>query len=335
MILFLIQPYAYLTLFYWYLYDKRGNIVELDDVASILRKAVVQEPGVQAHPQKFWFDDIRTKPWKFGRNQGNLCKFCENLHKIPENLGELPKITTKNGAQHALIWENSAQNHMKTFFWRSSKLRSSCNAQKMTNNFFGQIWRKSGKNPSHPQKCACSYTYEAQINFYCFNLHDIFSWTLFLTAICRGRGHCACNLVRTQLEVHARMHAWAHAISSQEPTQNDAYRQSFVQGDAEVVSAAPSPWRCSDRKTGQDDRISRLFASLMSERTWETFSAVFFAPCTRQESGVVNLQGRDQRWPRIRSPGVDSSRILHKYKHCWFSVASIVAGVWKGVWFSN
>jgi len=27
------------------------------------------------------------------------------------------------------------------------------------NVFFGQVWGTSGKNPSHPQKFACSYTY--------------------------------------------------------------------------------------------------------------------------------------------------------------------------------
>jgi len=25
--------------------------------------------------------------------------------------------------------------------------------------FFGQVWGNSGKNPSHPPKIACSYTY--------------------------------------------------------------------------------------------------------------------------------------------------------------------------------
>jgi len=30
--------------------------------------------------------------------------------------------------------------------------------QKVAQNFFGQIWGISGKNPSHPQKFPCSYT---------------------------------------------------------------------------------------------------------------------------------------------------------------------------------
>jgi len=47
---------------------------------------------------------------------------------------------------------------MKTFFWRSSEIRYSCSAQKVAKHFYGQVWGNSGKNPSHPQKFACSYT---------------------------------------------------------------------------------------------------------------------------------------------------------------------------------
>jgi len=32
-------------------------------------------------------------------------------------------------------------------------------ARKVAKNFFGQVWGNSGKNPSHPQKFTCSYTY--------------------------------------------------------------------------------------------------------------------------------------------------------------------------------
>ena len=45
-------------------------------------------------------------------------------------------------------------------FWRSYKIRSSCNAQKMAQKNFGQVWGNSGKTSSHPQKCACSYIYD-------------------------------------------------------------------------------------------------------------------------------------------------------------------------------
>jgi len=32
-------------------------------------------------------------------------------------------------------------------------------AQKMAQKLFVQVWGNSGKNPSHLQKCACSYIY--------------------------------------------------------------------------------------------------------------------------------------------------------------------------------
>jgi len=52
--------------------------------------------GVQAHPQKFWFDE---NPGKICKNLG---KMCENLCKIPEHLGKLPENTGMNGAQCTL-----------------------------------------------------------------------------------------------------------------------------------------------------------------------------------------------------------------------------------------
>jgi len=65
-------------------------------------------------------------------------KISKNLYKIPENVSKLPENTSKNGTQ----------NHMRslflevTFFW----------------SFFRQVWGNSGKNPSQPQKFACSYS---------------------------------------------------------------------------------------------------------------------------------------------------------------------------------
>jgi len=32
--------------------------------------------------------------------------------------------------------------------------------KKVAQKFFGQVWRNSGKNPSHIRKFACCYTYE-------------------------------------------------------------------------------------------------------------------------------------------------------------------------------
>ena len=57
-------------------------------LSSLVQEAGVQ--GVQAHPQKFWFD---VNPGKILQNQG---KISENLHKLRESM-------SKNGTQHLLI----------------------------------------------------------------------------------------------------------------------------------------------------------------------------------------------------------------------------------------
>jgi len=42
-----------------------------------------------------------------------------------------------------------AKNNMKSFLFGGHFLWS----------FFGYVWENSGKNPSHPEKIACSFTY--------------------------------------------------------------------------------------------------------------------------------------------------------------------------------
>ena len=49
----------------------------------------MQEIGVKAHPQKFWF--------------------VENPSKIPENLGKISENPDKNGPQRCLPSKNGAQ----------------------------------------------------------------------------------------------------------------------------------------------------------------------------------------------------------------------------------
>jgi len=66
------------------------------------------------------------------------------------------------------------QNHMKTFFGghpniRKEGLLEKMFAQTVAQKVFGQVWGNSGKNPSHPQKIACSYTYVS----YRFTYFDI------------------------------------------------------------------------------------------------------------------------------------------------------------------
>jgi len=69
--------------------------------------------------QKFWWKfgqsvlEPGKNPWKSGKN---LWKPSQNLHKTPENLSKFPENISKNGAQHAMIWKNGAQNDMKSFF---------------------------------------------------------------------------------------------------------------------------------------------------------------------------------------------------------------------------
>jgi len=57
------------------------------------------------------------------------------------------KIRAKMALDVLLLEKNGAQNQhfLKVIF---------CSVV-----FFGQVWENLGKNPSHPQKFACSYTY--------------------------------------------------------------------------------------------------------------------------------------------------------------------------------
>ena len=49
----------------------------------------------------------------------------------------------------------------KQWCWRSHQKRSSWSLwEKLPKKLFGQVWGNSGKNPSHSQKFACSYTYD-------------------------------------------------------------------------------------------------------------------------------------------------------------------------------
>jgi len=104
--------------------------------------------------------------WESGQNprqSGQITwKYGQNLWKplqISENLG-------KNGAQRVVLFERNGtqllQNHMKTFFWRSSQKKvclKKCSHIMWPQKFFGQAWENSGKIPSYPQKGACSDTY--------------------------------------------------------------------------------------------------------------------------------------------------------------------------------
>jgi len=63
----------------------------------------------------------------FGENLQQQGKISDDLHKLRESM-------SKNGTQHLLIWKN----------WHP---------------IFEELCENSGKNHSHSQKFACSYTY--------------------------------------------------------------------------------------------------------------------------------------------------------------------------------
>ena len=58
----------------------------------------------------------------------------------------------------------SPKSHEEYFFWKSSHKRSSWENIRTISNLkiFREVWENSGKNPSHPRKFACSYTYALQ-----------------------------------------------------------------------------------------------------------------------------------------------------------------------------
>jgi len=112
-------------------------------------------------PKNFDVVKIRAKSLKIGKIRRNLGKIYENLDKTPENLGKLLENTAKiapNVLWFEKIGPQRVQNHMKTIFFQK---RSSWEefAQKVVQNFFGQVWGNSGKNPSRPQNFACFYSY--------------------------------------------------------------------------------------------------------------------------------------------------------------------------------
>ena len=108
---------------------------------------------------KIWANLLKSgdNPQKFGRISKNLGKILES----PGKSGTQRCLTSKNGAQ--LLQKK----HMKTwFFWGHIKksLHDFCGrkfvGKSCTNRvLFRQVWENSGKNPSQPQKCACSYSY--------------------------------------------------------------------------------------------------------------------------------------------------------------------------------
>jgi len=157
-----------------------------------------REARMQAHPQKFWCGENPGKIPENRQIRRNLSKICENLGKTPENLGKLTENTAKMASNMLCFLKNwppmSAESHENFILFRK---RSSWEkfAQKVVQNFFGQVWGNSDKNPSRPQKFACSYSYgrcdpliaqEAGLFLWC-HVMMILQFTNVRFLVCRGR----------------------------------------------------------------------------------------------------------------------------------------------------
>ena len=94
-----------------------------------------------------WWQPVAPLCRRWGYRR--LVKIRAKSSKIWANSPKIQAKMTPN-----VLWFEKMMPKIKwrRFSWRSSKIRPSCNAQKTAN---------SGKNPLHPQKCACSYTYAA------------------------------------------------------------------------------------------------------------------------------------------------------------------------------
>jgi len=94
--------------------------------------------------------------------------FAKNLGRILENLSKIPENPGKNGTQRCFDFKKwcspLAEKHMKSLFEGQTKKRSSWSLwekicrRSRTKTFQAKIWGNSGKNPSNPQKFACSCT---------------------------------------------------------------------------------------------------------------------------------------------------------------------------------
>jgi len=137
---------------------RRGckRIPKTFDLVKILEKSLNPGKNQWKFGQNVWkrsqnhcmcFDWTNTAPkfkvqtFFFG---GQVFISFFSFRQVRENLG-------KNGASSVLIFKKMcpAWEEMQSFFWRSFSLEF----------FFGHVWENLGKNPSHHQKFACSYTY--------------------------------------------------------------------------------------------------------------------------------------------------------------------------------
>jgi len=99
-----------------------------------------------------------------GKSSEILAKSVITFTKSLKIWAHFLKTWAKNGAQLVLILKNGTQrvqNHMKIFFGGHPEkgLHEKMFAQKVAQNFFGQVWGSLRKNFSNPQELVCSYPY--------------------------------------------------------------------------------------------------------------------------------------------------------------------------------
>jgi len=88
------------------------------------------------------------------------------LGKTSENLGKIPESLDKKSAQlQKMAPAVCRKAQLRPFSWRSHQEQvfmffvGENLWEKGAHTLFGQVWGNSIKNPSHPQKFPCSYTY--------------------------------------------------------------------------------------------------------------------------------------------------------------------------------
>ena len=123
-------------------------------------KPVVQEAGVQVHPQKLWFIENPGKILEnVDKNSENFDKIPENPNKIPKYLGKISENLGKMAPNVVWLQKMAPKVCRKTsedHFWGVTPQKRSA---KVARQLFCQVCKTLGKNPLHPQEFACSYTY--------------------------------------------------------------------------------------------------------------------------------------------------------------------------------
>jgi len=126
---------------------------------------------------------------------------CRKSGQNPLNLGKICDNPGKNCSQRCLTSENGAQRlqkKMKNFLEVTPRNvfcgRGQICRSKVAEQLFGKVSRNSGKNPSHPQKLAFSYTYERS---YLTIFSVLMQWPTVMYARCSSSVEKQINILAT------------------------------------------------------------------------------------------------------------------------------------------